>query len=73
MSASVAASALPLPGAAEIEPGMPARGADLDARLYGGIGDLEVLAREGDVLLGPRPAHQPHDLLMQVPQCAAAN
>lgn len=52
---------------------MPARGADLDARLHGGIGDLEVLAREGDVLFGPQPALQPHDLLMQAPRCVATN
>jgi hypothetical protein len=41
---------------------MPPLAADLETRRHSGSGDLEVLAGEGDVLLGPQPAHQPHEL-----------
>ncbi len=41
---------------------MQALAPGLDPRPHGGAGDLEVLAREGDLLLGPQPAHQAHEL-----------
>ena len=63
-SASVAATLLGRLGrAAEVEPGVAAVAADDRPRRDGGVGDAEVLAVEGDVLLGPQPPDEPHELL----------
>ncbi len=52
-----------LRGPAKIELGMAPIAPHLQARLDGRSGHLEMLAREGHVLLGPQPADQPHELL----------
>ena len=52
-----------LGGAAEVERGMRAVAADDGSGRHGGVGDLEVLAVVGDVLLGPQPADDLDELL----------